>query len=124
MDRILVSRILGKKGSVDLDDAIYNLRDISDELSNIIILSLETDEEFVIRNKRRLKSIHKNITPLVEVLNDEGSIQGFANSKKYLKKYIENINININGILNSIESMDRKSLTHYSNMLMDLLLVY
>lgn len=124
MDKILIVKILGKKDAVDLDDSVYNLRDVCDELRNIIILNLPIDEEFKARNIRRLKAINGIVKPISEKLKSDDYIQGYTNSKKYLLKYVEDISTYIEGVLSAMEPLNIKDFTYYTNMLMDLVLVY
>lgn len=124
MDKNLIIKILGKKDAVDLDDSVYNLRDVCDELRNVIILNLSIDEEFEIRNRRRLKAINGIIMPIWEKLKNDKYIQGYTNSKKYLLKYTEDMSTYIEGILSSMQPLNINELTYNTNMLMDLVLVY
>ena len=124
MDKNLIIKILGKKDALDLDDSVYNLRDVCDELRNIIILNLSIDEEFEIRNRRRLKAINGIIMPIWEKLKNDKYIQGYTNSKKYLLKYTEDMSTYIEGILSSMQPLNINELTYNTNMLMDLVLVY
>lgn len=124
LDKLLITKIMGKKDAVDLDDSVYNLRDVCDELRNIIILNLPIDDEFKVRNKRRLKAIYDIVKPMTDKLKDDSYIQGYTNSKKYLLKYIEDMTAYIEGILSAMEPLDFKNFTYYTNMLMDLVLVY
>lgn len=124
MDKLLITKIMGKKDAVDLDDSVYNLRDVCDELRNIIILNLPIDDEFKARNRRRLKAIYDIVKPMTDKLKDDSYIQGYTNSKKYLLKYIEDMTAYIEGILSAMEPLDFKNFTYYTNMLMDLVLVY
>ena len=124
MDKNLIIKILGKKDAVDLDDSVYNLRDICDELRNVIILNLSIDEEFEIRNRRRLKAINGIIIPICDKLKNDKYIQGYTNSKKYLLKYTEDMSTYIEGILSSMQPLNINELTYNTNMLMDLVLVY
>lgn len=124
MDKILIKKLLTKKDAVDLDDSIYNLRDIGDELRNFIMIASDVDDNFIIRNIRRLKAIGDIIKPISDKLKDDNYIEGYINSKKYLVKYLDGLCINIEGILSSIEPCDIKILTYHTNMLMDLVLMY
>lgn len=120
----MIAKILGKKDAVDLDDSIYNLRDVCDELRNIIILNLPIDEEFKTRNRRRLKAIDGIVKPILGKLKSDDYIQGYTNSKKYLLKYVEDISTYIEGVLYAMEPLNIKDFTYYTNMLIDLVLVY
>lgn len=124
MDKKLISSILGKKDSVDLDDSIYNLRDITEEFRDIILLSLNIEEEFIVKNKRRLTAIYNILNPMLDKLTDDSYIQGYTNSKKHLAKYISAICTHITEAIPSMESNDIKNFIYHSNMLIDLVLVY
>ena len=123
LDKNLILKLLCKKDAVDLDDSIYNLRDITEELRNIIMLSLDMDEDFVLRNKRRLTSIYNILSPLADKLHDDNYIKGYTNSKKHLEKYIKDICIHITKIILSMDNLDIKNFTYHTNMLIDLVLI-
>lgn len=124
MDKILIKKLLTKKDAVDLDDSIYNLRDIGDELRGFVMITSSVDDNFIMRNKRRLKAIYDIIKPISDNMKNDDYIKGYTNSKKYLIKYVDDLCINIEGILLNIDPCDIKYLTHYTNMLMDLVLIY
>ncbi|SCJ99753.1 Uncharacterised protein [uncultured Clostridium sp.] len=124
MDKLLITKIIGKKDAVDLDDSVYNLRDICEELRNIVILNLPIDDEFKARNRRRLKAIDYIVKPIAEKLKNDEYIQGYTNSKKYLLKYVDDMSTYIDGVLASMEPLNIKDFTYNTNMLMDLVLVY
>lgn len=124
LDKNLILKLLGQKDAVDLDDSIYNLRDISEGLRDIIILSLDMDESLILRNKSRLNSIYNIVNPLIDKLQDDKYIQGYTNSKKHLEKYIKDICINIKEIILSMDTLDMKTFTYHTNMLIDLILIY
>lgn len=124
MDRVLISKILGKKDSVDLDDQIYNLRDITEPLREIIVFNLPIDEELKTSTIRRLNAINNILIPIKEKLEDENAIQGFTNSKKFLAEFINDLSVNIEGLLGSFEPFDNKKFIYHSNFIMDLVLVY
>lgn len=124
MDRVLILKILGKKDSVDLDDQIYNLRDIMEPLREIIVFKLPIDEEIKTSTIRRLNAIKNIIKPIKEKLDDENAIQGFTNSKKFLSEFIHDLLVNIEGLINSFEPFDNNKFIYHSNFIMDLVLVY
>lgn len=124
MDRNLIMKVLGKKDSVDLHDQIYNLREITDELREVIVLGAPVTEEFIIRINRRLNAIYNIIQPIKDKLEDPSSIVGYTNSKMYLMKYIDDLCINIKGVLCTINPFEVKGFTQHSNILMDLVLAY
>lgn len=123
MDKTLILNILGKKDFVDLGDQIYNLREITESLRKIIILNLEIKDEFVTLTINRLNNIYNILKPIKSSL-EEDHAGNYTNSKKYLIKFINNLCLNIEGVISNINPIDIKELTRYSNMLIDLLLIY
>lgn len=123
MDKTLILNILGKKDFVDLGDQIYNLREITESLRKIIILNLEIKDEFVTLTINRLNNIYNILKPIKSSL-EEDPASNYTNSKKYLIKFINNLCLNIEGVISNINPIDIKELTRYSNMLIDLLLIY
>lgn len=123
MDKTLILNILGKKDFVDLGDQIYNLKEITESLRKIIILNLEIKDEFVTVTINRLNNIYNILKPIKSSL-EEGHAGNYTNSKKYLIKFINNLCLNIEGVISNINPIDIKELTRYSNMLIDLLLIY
>lgn len=124
MDRTLVLRLLGKKDAVDLEDQIYNLRDISGLLREHTILDIPVSEENIVNIIRRLNAITKILVPIKEKLEDENIIQGYTNSKKYLAKFVKDILVNTEEVIKNLEVFEHKALIYHNNLLMDLLLVY
>lgn len=124
MDKTLVLKILGKKDSVDLGDQIYNLRGITEELRKIIILKLDITETFANRTSKELKDVYDILKLIKDRLEEADNISGYTNSRKFLLKFVNNLCININGIINSINPINVKDLTYYSNTLIDLVLMY
>ena len=124
MDKTLVLKILGKKDSVDLGDQIYNLRGITEELRKIIILKLDITEAFANRTSKELKDVYDILKLIKDRLEEPDNIIGYTNSRKFLLKFVNNLCININGIINSINPINVKDLTYYSNTLIDLVLMY
>lgn len=123
MDKALILNILGKKDFVALGDQIYNLREITESLRKIIILNLDINDEFVTVTINRLNNIYKIFKPIKSSLEEEHD-GNYINSKKYLLGFINNLCLNIEGVINNIKPIDIKELTRYSNMLIDLLLIY
>ena len=124
MNKILILNILGKKDFVDLGDQIYDLRDITESLRKIIILNLEIKDEFVTVTSNRLNNIYSILKPIKSRLEKADHAGNYTNSKKYLLRFINNLCINIDGVINNINPINIKELTRYSNMLIDLLLIY
>lgn len=124
MDQNLILNILGKKDTVDLGDQIYNLREITQSLRKIIILNLEIKEEYATVTINRLTKIYSILKPIKARLEESDRAGNYTNSKKYLIRFINNLCLNIEGVINNINPIDIKELTRYSNMLIDLLLIY
>lgn len=124
MDKSLILKILSKKDSVDLDDQIYNLRDITEELSTRLFLGLKIDNEYILEINRRLKAIYNILNPIKIKLRSSDYIVGYTNSKAYLSKFIDDICINIKSIIKNLQFLETKELTYHTNILMDLVLSY
>lgn len=124
MDRGLVLKLLGKKHAVDLEDQVYNLRDITDGLREKIILGLQLEEDYSLSTINRLKTISKILLPIKDALEDENIIPGYTNSKLYLKKFINDIILNIDGIIEALNPFDNKNFIYHTNVLMDKILAY
>lgn len=71
----------------------------------------------------RLNNIYNILKPIKSGL-EEDHAGNYTNSKKYLIKFINNLCLNIEGVISNINPIDIKELTRYSNMLIDLLLIY
>lgn len=121
MDRILVSKLIGKNSSIILEDQIYNLRDILDCFRASIITGEKIRENKMFIAKKRLSDISDIIVPLIESLEN---LKGYTNSKKYLDKYLKDLSFNILQLIKSIGSKDNKEFVLYTNIVMDLVLKY
>lgn len=126
MDRTLIMKILGKEDFVKLEDTVYNLREITDEIRDSLIFNPDifNDVKFLDSTQYGLVSSLQVIKDLITKLEDPNLISGYTNSKEYLKKYVTSFSIYIDGILKSIKPIDEKSLTHNNNMVVDLILKY
>ncbi|MBB6623279.1 hypothetical protein [Clostridium gasigenes] len=124
MDRTLVLKLLGKKDSVDLGDQLYNLREITEELRELIILNLPIKEEIIEITIKRLSDIYNIIMPIKENFKDDNSIVGYTNSKVYLSQFINDLCVNIQGLIRSCKPFDNKGFIYHTNIIIDLVLVY
>lgn len=123
MEKFLLLKILGKKYSVLLDDEVYNLKLIAEDLRDINLLNLNIEEGFVNKTKEALKKSLVNLEEVIEYLHS-GQVIGYTNSKNYLIKYVEDLSFHSRGIVENIRGEESKELVFHSNMLRDLLLVY
>ncbi|MGL4656336.1 MAG: hypothetical protein ACRCWM_10700 [Sarcina sp.] len=121
MDKILVSKLIGKNNAIILEDQIYNLRDILDcfRMSIITGEKIKVNEMFI--SKNRLSEINSIIEPMINVL--EGLV-GYTNSKKYLDKYLRDLSTNILGLIKAIGTKEEKDFIYYTNLAMDLVIKY
>lgn len=124
IDKNLLLKILGKKDSVDLGDMIYNLRGICTNLRDMINLNLDITEHFSCDSKKNLLSIYDVIKNINDNLKDLSSSIGFTNSKKYLINFLNNLCCNLLELINSLSASNIADITHYNNILMDLILKY
>ncbi len=124
MDRTLVLKLLGKKDSVDLGDQVYNLREITEELRELIILNLPINEGIIESTINRLSDIYNIILPIKENFKDDNSIAGYTNSKVYLSQFINDLCVNTNGLIRSCKPFDNKGFIYHTNIIIDLVLVY
>lgn len=124
MDRTLVLKLLGKKDSVDLGDQVYNLREITEELREIIVWSLPIDEEVITSTINRLSDIYNIIIHIKKNFQDDNSVPGYTNSKIYLSKFINDLCLNTQGLIKNFKSFDNKGFIYHTNIIIDLVLVY
>lgn len=124
MDRTLVLKLLGKKDSVDLEDMVYNLREITEELRESIILSLPIKEDEKAQVSRRLNVIYNMLMPIKENFKDGENVQGYTNSKAHLSMFINDLCVNTKGLINSLQPFENKSFIYHTNVIIDLVLDY
>ena len=124
MDRALVLKLLGKKDSVDLDDMVYNLREITEELSESIVLSLPIKEEAITQTVRRLNVIYNILLPIKENFKDGENVQGYTNSKAHMSEFINDLCVNTKGLINALEPFENKAFIYHTNVIIDLVLDY
>lgn len=123
MEKFLLLKILGKKYSVILDDEVYNLKIIAEELRDINLQNLSIEKSFINKTKEALGKSVANLTEILEFLCGD-NVVGYTNSKNYLIKYVGDLIFYCNGIVDNIKEEETKELIFHSNMLRDLLLVY
>lgn len=123
MDRVLIEKIIGKKHYVELNDEIFNLRNISYKIRESILLKTELKEEFIKTSSNKINNSKDIIINIIDVLESD-KIKGYTNSKIYLVKYLRDICRNLEGILNSINEVNYDELLMYTNSLIDLILLF
>lgn len=123
MDRVLIEKIIGKKHYVELNDEIFNLRNISYKIRESILLKIELKEEFIKTSSNKINNSNKIIINIIDFLESD-NIKGYTNSKIYLVKYLRDICRNLEGILNSIDKVNYDELLIYTNSLIDLILLF
>lgn len=121
MDKILVTKMLGKHDSVILEDQIYILRDILDCFRACIITKTILKKNDIIIAKERFDKIDEILEQILIHLNN---IDGYTNSKKYLEKYLENIIFHVRELKLYIEKSSEKEFIYNTNTLIDLVLKY
>ncbi|MGL4449684.1 MAG: hypothetical protein ACRCTZ_00660 [Sarcina sp.] len=121
MDKILVSKLIGKNNAIILEDQIYNLRDILDCFRMNIITGEKIKGTEMLMSKNRLSEINNIIEPMIKVLDE---LVGYTNSKKYLDKYLKDLNTNILELIKAIESKEEKDFIYYTNLCMDFVIKY
>ena len=124
MDRKLIEKIIGKKDYVDLNDEIYNLRNITTIMREKIVFKTEFSEGFLhdINNKAlKAKSI---VDIIIDGLENDKYALGYTNSKIYLFKYIKDIQFNLDGLIKTTKPLIYDDLIIYTNSLIDLILLF
>lgn len=124
MDKTLVLKILGKKGSVDLGDQVYNLIEITEHLRSFITLKLPINEEAINSTVKQLDSVYKVIVEIKEKFGAGENVIGYTNSKVYLSEFINDLEVNIKGLIEAFEPFNRKEFIYYTNIITDLALDY
>lgn len=123
MDRVLIEKIIGKKYYVELNDEIFNLRNISYEIRESILFKEELKEGFIKSSSIKINNSKNIIIDIIDVLESD-NIKGYTNSKIYLAKYLKDIYRNLEGILNTINKVNYDELLLYTNSLIDLILLF
>ena len=123
MDRVLIEKIIGKKHYVELNDEVFNLRNISYKIRESILVKIELKEEFIKTSSNKINNSKDIIINIIDVLESD-KIKGYTNSKIYLSKYLRDICRNLEGVLNNINSITYNELLVYTNSLIDLILLF
>ncbi|MEG1287212.1 MAG: hypothetical protein RSD13_04055 [Clostridium sp.] len=124
MDQELVLKLLGKKDSVDIGDQVYNLIEITEYLSRLITLKLPIDEEIINSISRQLRDIHTIILEIKKNFADGENVIGYTNSKMYLSDFINALDVNTKGLIDSLQPFNNKYFIYYTNIITDLVLDY
>lgn len=124
MDKQLLLKLLGKKNFTDLEDEIFNLRNLTNTLREKIILNLEIDSSFIEDMKFNLNKIYSVLDRIHSYLANPNLILGYTNSKKYLIKFVNSICTNIQNLLLALNPPNTEKITYYNNVLIDLILTY
>ncbi|MGG7177044.1 hypothetical protein ACQPU1_05620 [Clostridium paraputrificum] len=126
MQKDLLIKILGKEDAVKLEDQVYNLRDITDEMrlniaSNMVVFE---DEKFIQGIQHELEVIADRVKSIKDKMELPENTVGYTNSREYIKKYLSNMNTNIEGLIKNLNPLDIKQVIYHNNMVADLVLIY
>lgn len=126
MQKDLLIKILGKEDAVKLEDQVYNLREITDEMrlniaSNIVVFE---DEKFIKGIQHELEVIGERLKSIKDKMELPENSVGYTNSREYIKKYISSMCTNIDGLINNLNPFDIKQVIYHNNMVADLVLRY
>ncbi|MGL4739910.1 MAG: hypothetical protein ACRC41_03790 [Sarcina sp.] len=121
MEKILISKLIGKNDAVILEDQIYNLRDILDSFRASIITKTHLAQNEIFLAKTRLSKIVEIIEPMKITLDN---LEGYTNSKVFLKRYLESLTSNALELIRAIGSKQEQEFVFYTNTLIDIVLKY
>ena len=126
MDKGLLLKILGKEYSIKLEDAVYNLREITDEIRANLSFNIEffSDEKHIKNLKHELEGIYKVLDGIMDNMNLPENNIGYTNSRNYIKDYVSRLCVNIDGLKEVIIPFEDKKVVYYNNMIADLVLKY
>lgn len=124
MDRKLIEKIIGKKNYVDLNDEIFNLREMTSNMREKIVFKENFTEDFLNEIKKKVLKSKTIVDNIIEGLENDKFVQGYTNSKIYLLKYLNDYQYNLNGILKTINPLSYDELIIYTNSLIDLILLF
>lgn len=124
MDRKLIEKIIGKKNYVDLNDEIFNLREMTSNMREKIVFKENFTENFLNEIKKKVLKSKTIVDNIIEGLENDKFAQGYTNSKIYLLKYLKDYQYNLNGILKTINPLNHDELIMYTNSLIDLILLF
>ncbi|MGL5634538.1 MAG: hypothetical protein ACRDDL_05705 [Sarcina sp.] len=121
MDKILITKLIGKNDAVILEDQIYNLRDILDSFRASIITKTHLTENEVFLAKTRLSKVVEIIEPMKVTLDN---LNGYTNSKVFLGKYLDSLTNNALELIRVIGVKKEQEFIFYTNTLIDIVLKY
>ena len=124
MDRKLIEKIIGKKNYVDLNDEIYNLREVTSKMREKIVFKESFSENFLEYIYNKFLNAKNIVDFIVEGLENDSFTVGYTNSKLYLLKYLKDYQYNLNEILKTIRPFNYDELIVYTNSLIDLILLF
>lgn len=124
MDRKLIEKIIGKKNYVDLNDEVFNLREITSDMRKKIVFKEDFTKNFLNNINRRVIRAKSTVDNIIDGLENDKFVSGYTNSKTYLLQYLKNYQYNLSGILKTIDPLNHDELIIYTNSLIDLLLLF
>jgi hypothetical protein len=124
LDRKLIEKIIGKKNYVDLNDEVFNLREITSKMRDKIVFKDNFDEDFLNKINNKTLKCKAVIDNIIDGLEGDKFALGYTNSKIYLLKYLKDFQYNLNGILKTSNPLRHDELIIYTNSLIDLILLF
>jgi hypothetical protein len=124
LDRKLIEKILGKKNYVNLNDEIYILREITNNMRQNIQNNLSFTDELISEINVKASKSQVIIDEIINGLENDSFIVGYTNSKNYLLKYLKDFNNNLEGIIKNTKPINFDELIKYTNSLIDLILLF
>lgn len=124
MDKFLVIKVLGKRDAVALDDEIFNLRNIVSDIQSTLILNIPIDIPYSTEKITKLNMALSPLTCIKSTLEDPNFVKVLYNSTDFLYKYIKSICHNITKVIEHLKTINIERLTHYTNILLDLVMQY
>ncbi|MGG7059793.1 hypothetical protein ACQPUY_09380 [Clostridium nigeriense] len=124
MDRKLIEKIIGKKNYADLNDEVFNLREVTSKMREIIVFKEKFTEEFLNDINKKVINSKSVIDNIIDGLENDKFISGYTNSKIYLLKYLKDYQYNLNEILKTSNPLNYNKLIIYTNSLIDLILLF
>lgn len=124
LDRKLIEKIIGKKNYADLNDEVFNLREVTSKMREIIVFKEKFTEEFLNDINKKVINSKSVIDNIIDGLENDKFISGYTNSKIYLLKYLKDYQYNLNGILKTSNPLNYNKLIIYTNSLIDLILLF
>lgn len=124
MDRKLIENIVGKKNYVDLNDEVFNLREITSKMREKIVFKENFTEEFLDDMNKKIINSKSIIDNIIDGLENDKFASGYTNSKIYLLKYLKDYQYNLNGILKTSNPLNYNEIIIYTNSLIDLILLF